>query len=892
VAEAVGLDIRVRLGPWSEMMNALERGEIDAIQGMFYSPERDRRFDFSQAHIVNHCVSVVRADTGKPPSSVAELRGRRIVVQEGDTMHGFCVEHGLTGQLTVVDTQEDALRAVADGTHDCALVARRTALYWIEKLRLDALVVGRSALLSPDYCFAVPEGDRALLAQLSEGLDLIEQSGEYHRIQREWMGVHEGHGVSAMAVLGYVVVVVVPLLLVVALVLLWSWSLRRRVAERTAELAERTEELETQYRLLRAAGETARFGGWSVDVETGRVSWSDEVADIHAMPHGYSPLLEEGIGFYAPEWRDKIAEVFADCAERGIPYDEEMEILTADGKRVWVRVAGKAIRDGTGRILRVEGSIQDISESKRREAHIEHLVAVRGKAEEEVQRRGAYLDRIFDVLPIGLWFADKDGTLLRGNPAGVRIWAAEPHVPIAEYGVFKAWRLPSREPVQPDDWALAKTIRDGVTVVDELLEIEAFDGKRKTILNYTTPILDEQGKVEGAIVMNLDISDRVALESQLMQAQRLESIGRLAGGVAHDFNNLLMGIMNYVELCRDGLDADHPVAAWLDEISADAQRSANLTRQLLAFARRQTIAPAAMDLNDSVAGMLKLLRRLIGEAIDLAWQPGPDLWQVRLDPSQVDQVLANLCVNARDAIGGVGKITIETGNVELDAAYCAAHVEVAPGPYVMLAVSDTGCGMDRKTLGHVFEPFFTTKDVGEGTGLGLATVHGIVKQNEGHINVYSEPGKGTTFRIYLPRFAGTDAGQKAARRESRPVGGRETILLVEDEKSVRVTTALFLEQLGYTVLTAEQPDQALRKVSEHPGTIHLLITDVVMPGMSGRDLAAKLAEQCPRMGCLFISGYTANAIAHQGVLDADVEFLAKPFTRDEIARKVREMLDG
>jgi signal transduction histidine kinase len=388
-----------------------------------------------------------------------------------------------------------------------------------------------------------------------------------------------------------------------------------------------------------------------------------------------------------------------------------------------------------------------------------------------------------------------------------------------------------------------------------------------------------------------DITESEDLRSQLAQAQRMESVGRLAGGVAHDFNNLLMGIMGYADLCRDGIDANHPIREWLAEITHEAQRSANLTRQLLAFARKQTIAPKVLDLNEAVGDMLKMLRRLIGEDIDLAWQPCLEPWRVRLDPGQLDQILANLCVNARDAIGDVGKVTIGTANVTIDAEYCAGHIEARPGSYAVLAVSDDGCGMDRETLGNVFDPFFTTKAMGQGTGLGLATVYGIVKQNEGFINVYSEPGKGTTFRIYLPRFEGGTAAQEHTGKTPGRRGGSETVLLVEDEKSVRVTTRLFLEDLGYTVLAAECPAEALRQAEDHGGLIHLLITDVVMPGMSGRDLAARVIEKHPGTKCLFISGYTANVIAHRGILDAGIEFLPKPFSRDQIARRVREILD-
>jgi len=288
--------------------------------------------------------------------------------------------------------------------------------------------------------------------------------------------------------------------------------------------------------------------------------------------------------------------------------------------------------------------------------------------------------------------------------------------------------------------------------------------------------------------------------------------------------------------------------------------------------------------------MLKMLRRLIGEDIDLVWQPGAGLWSTKIDPSQLDQILANLCVNARDAINGVGKITIETNNVSIDESYCADHVEASPGAHVMLAVSDDGCGMDHETLRNIFEPFFTTKPTGEGTGLGLATVYGIVKQNRGFVNVYSEPGKGTTFRIYLPRETTARKESAAETTGSALRGGSETILLVEDEAGIRFTIRLFLERFGYTVIAASCPEEALRLVAEHPDGIDLLITDVVMPGMSGRELAEKLAPDHPSMKILYMSGYTANVIAHRGILDEGVQFLSKPISRDELAQKVRDVL--
>jgi two-component system cell cycle sensor histidine kinase/response regulator CckA len=384
--------------------------------------------------------------------------------------------------------------------------------------------------------------------------------------------------------------------------------------------------------------------------------------------------------------------------------------------------------------------------------------------------------------------------------------------------------------------------------------------------------------------------EKEKLQAQLTQAQKMESVGRLAGGVAHDFNNMLQAILGNVCLAMDDLPPDSPVRESLEEIEKSARRSADLTRQLLAFARKQTIAPRPLELNNTVEGMLRMLGRLIGEDIDLAWMPGTGVGLVMMDPSQLDQILANLCVNARDAISGVGTITIETAKVSFDETYAGTHPECLPGNYAMLSVSDSGKGMDAETRSHLFEPFFTTKEPGKGTGLGLATVFGIVKQNHGVINVYSEPGQGTTFKVYLPRV---EAGLAVAepRPPGRSVRGTETLLVVEDEEQILNLGHRILEQHGYTVLTARTPAAAQVLVEQYQEPIHLLITDVVMPGMNGKELRERLRSVHPALKCLFMSGYTANVIAHHGVLEDSVQFLQKPFTIRSLVEKVRETLE-
>jgi len=411
-------------------------------------------------------------------------------------------------------------------------------------------------------------------------------------------------------------------------------------------------------------------------------------------------------------------------------------------------------------------------------------------------------------------------------------------------------------------------------------------------------VRNARGRVDYVLALLEDITERKEaagerekLQEQLIQAQKLESIGRLAGGVAHDFNNMLTAILGHVELSMRLCTPEGPIYTSLKVIEESALRSAGLVRQLLAFARRQTVAPRVLDVNDTTASMLKMLQRLIGESISLVWLPQMGLWPVRVDPSQIDQLLVNLCINARDAIPGVGRVTIETGNKVLDETYCAVHPDCVPGEYVMLAVSDDGDGIGKDALGHIFEPFFTTKEPGRGTGLGLSTVYGIVKQNNGYIHVCSEPGKGSTFRIYLPRFAG-DAGEPAVESKAEPPGSRgETVLLVEDEAVILHVGQAMLEALGYRVLTADTPGKALQQMRARSGEIDLVLTDVVMPEMNGRELAERLLDIKPGLKCLFASGYTADVIARDGVLEEGVVFIQKPFSIKHLAAKVREALE-
>jgi len=556
----------------------------------------------------------------------------------------------------------------------------------------------------------------------------------------------------------------------------------------------------------------------------------------------------------------------------------EEALRAADGSRHLFRTTKVPWLDDQGVIIGLIGIAHDITE--------------RDQAEKALQNSEALFRAILGSTADGVLAVDNFGKVLKANSRFIDLWRISPGLIDAGDDAAMLQHVADQF-ANPEEFV--KEVKrlyatDEVTCDTLMLKGDRFIERR------SAPLIIE-GMIRGRAWSFRDITgrtrkeaEREKLQAQFTQAQKMESVGRLAGGVAHDFNNLLMGTMGYAEMCLERLPGDHPIRGYLTAIISASQRSADLTRQLLAFARKQTIAPKVLDLNDAMAGMLKLLCRLIGENINLVLMPGVGLWPVKLDPSQIDQILANLCVNARDAITGAGKITLTTANVVIDQAFCADHAECVPGAYVLLTVSDNGCGMDEAVLANIFEPFFTTKDVDKGTGLGLATVYGIVKQNAGFICVDSEPGKGTTFKIYVPRFAGDAAKVAAASTGEIPRGRGETVLLVEDEKSLLETCGFFLEALGYKVLTAALPAAALGMAALHKGDIHLLFTDVIMPGMNGRELAERLLENRPALKVLFMSGYTADVILNQQAPAAGMHFMQKPFSRDAMARKVREVL--
>ncbi len=507
--------------------------------------------------------------------------------------------------------------------------------------------------------------------------------------------------------------------------------------------------------------------------------------------------------------------------------------------------------------------------------------------QEDLRRSEANFRSLVTNAPYGICRSDSTGKILDANPAFLEMLGYSTTEELLGQHIYSLYADSNR-------WfELADLLRISAPFRGLTAEWKRKNGTTTMVRVSGRSVTNGKGRERIFEVFAEDVTERHALEQQLRQAQKMEAVGRLAGGIAHDFNNLLMVISGYSEFLLERLGADPQLRTPAQEIASASERASSLTRQLLAFSRKQMLAPRIVNLNEVAGENLKMLSRMIGEDIDLVLVPGENLWSVRADAGQIEQVIMNLAVNARDAMPSGGKLTLETANVSLDEEYARGHAPLPAGDYVMVAISDTGAGMDAETQSHIFEPFFTTKGT-KGTGLGLSTVYGIIKQSGGYIWVHSEVGKGTTFKIYLPRVVSAEAlAHIAAPLEAKKVEpGTETILLVEDEANLRYLARQYLEKQGYKVIEAADGAVAMQIAVAHEAVIHLLLTDVIMPGMNGRELAQRISEIRPNVKILYMSGYTENVIGHNGTLDAGVRLLQKPFNLRDLRNKVREVLDA
>ncbi len=635
------------------------------------------------------------------------------------------------------------------------------------------------------------------------------------------------------------------------------------------------EELDKNREMLETAQKVAHIGSWVSDYSTNQLTWSNEVYRIFGVdPETFDESIESFYQMVHPDDVDAVRHTAQTAIRNQESYSIDHRIVKTDSNIRWVHEQAELILDDEGQPIQMVGTVQDITPRK--------------EVEEALRESRQMLKIILDSIPVRVFWKDKNSVYLGCN----HIFAQDAGLDSPDEIIGKkdnelAWQKMASQYVSDD----ALVISSGQPKTNYEEPQVRSDGSQFWLRTSKIPLRDTKGNIIGVLGTYEDITSHKSLEEQLRQSQKMEAVGQLAGGIAHDFNNLLVAIIGYSDLLIDTLGENDPNRKNMIEIKRAGERAEALTRQLLAFSRKQVLRPKIINLNDMMIEMDKMLRRLIGEDIELVTIPDPFLKQVKADPGQIEQVIINLAINARDAMPNGGKLTLETKNVYLEDVYAEKHVDVTAGYYVMLAVSDTGVGIDESIRNQIFEPFFTTKSKDKGTGLGLSTVYGIIKQSGGNIWVYSEIGQGTTFKIYFPQIEQPKEWPEPAHLHSESLSGDESILVVEDDTLVRNLIEQSLLKYGYKVITAEYGQQAMEISETIDSPVQLLITDVIMPGMSGRDLATKLSERFPDLKILFISGYTDDAIVHHGVLDPGLSFLQKPFTPHAIAKKVRELLD-
>ncbi len=1024
-AQAAGLTVNFKVGQWSEIKEELAKGEIDVLPLVSYSEERDKIYDFTAPYLRMSGTIFVRKGYHEI-TSLSDLKDKEVLVMQDDTAHEYVKRENLTGSIITTPSFEEAFRLLAAGKHDAIVVQQVVGLQIIKKLRLTNIVAVEQKQVSSlkpttmklegfeqKFCFAVVEGNRELLSLLNEGLAVLYVDGTYNKLYEKWFTpILPQQEVPISELLKQSLQLLIPILFLLCMVGLWY--LKRLVAQRTIHLKEEIQQRTLMEKELAHANakyikaqQLGKVGNWEYDIIRQEFHGSSEALRIFGFINDTSILTPERVENCIPE-RKRVHQVLVDLIENNLPYNIEYDIITEDnGERRTVNSIGELLRDNTGKPVKIEGVIIDITQRKKSETalreseerfrraidgspmpimiydqngqvlqlsigwtelsgyklediptlpdwtekaygertdiqkeyiddlfNIDHSanngewtirtkdgstriwefqttplgkcsrgnrillsmasdVTERKQVEEALRKSEGRYRKLFENAPFPYQSLDGNGCLLEAN----RRWLD--HLGYKRDEVigksFAEFLHPDWQDHFRENFTQFKSIGEVLGVEFQLKKKDetyiwvSFDGKISK--DHRTGNFLQTHCIFTDISEQKKLQDKVNMQQEaLHQAQKLESVGRLAGGIAHDFNNMLSIILGYTDLALEKLEPNNPLYGDMEEIYHAGMRSAELTRQLLAFARQQTVAPKVLNLNDNIGNMIKMLRHLIGEDIDFAWMPGTKLWSVKIDPSQLDQILANLCVNARDAITDVGKVTIETKNISFDEAYCAVHTEFLPGEYIMLAVSDDGCGIAPEALDQIFEPFFTTKKIGQGTGLGLSTVYGIVKQNNGFINVYSELGKGTTFKVYFSRHVAEASVVTNATALETPLSQGETILLVEDDPSILKLGIKILENLGYKILSTTKSQDAKKIAEEYDGEIDLLITDVVMPEMNGRELSEQLQLLYPQLKILFMSGYTANVIAHRGVLDEGISFISKPFSPKEIALKIREVL--
>lgn len=904
--EAVGLSVSFKIGAWNAIKQELADKKIDVLPLVSYSKERDKVYDFTAPYLRMNGTVFVRKGNNEI-QDLSDLQDKEVLVMQGDTAHEYMVAKKLSKNITPTVSYDEAFTLLASGKHDAVVVQQIVGLQMIKKLHIANVVpVAQKAVSSlkpialklegfeQKFCFAVPEGSQEVLSLLNEGLAIIYLDGTYNALYDKWFApILPTPIVPLSTLIKQTLLMLVPLLFFFTLVGLWY--LKRLVNKRTIHLEREIKQRQTIESELADANakyvkaqEIGKVGNWEYNLSTQEFWGSTEAKRIYGFNMDSEAFTTEAVESCIPD-RERVHQALVDLVERNVAYNLEFDIITRDTRqRRTILSLAELERDSSGNPIKIRGVVQDIS--------------VRRNVEKALRLNEAKYRHLYETMTQGVVIQDADGKIIEANMTACEILGLTMDQMLGKTPYDPRWKMIQADstPYDPNELPSNIALRTGKPSKEAHcgIYVPEKDEYRWIIIGSAPRFKDGKTKPFSTMTVFTDITEHKkaemkseTLQVQLLQAQKMEAIGNLAGGVAHDFNNMLSVILGYTELALESTELPSGVHDDLVEVLSAAKRSTEITRQLLAFARKQTIDPIVLDLNDTIEEMLKMVRRLIGEDIDLVWLPDAHLWSVNMDPSQLDQILVNLCVNARDAIKDVGKVTIETENISIDEKYCSEHIGSIPGDFILLAISDDGCGMTRETTEKIFEPFFTTKILGQGTGMGLSTVFGIVKQNAGFIYVYSEPGVGTTFKIYLPRHEGEFEETITKGGPTNLLAHGETVLVVEDEDSILQLCQRMLTELGYSVLTANSPEEAINIATKHEKEIHLLITDVIMPRMNGRILAEHLQPIYPALKILFMSGYTANVIAHHGVLEKGINFIPKPLSRQVLATKVREALE-
>jgi PAS domain S-box-containing protein len=887
-AQKTGIHVTISAMDWAQAMQRMQAGDFDVIDTIFRNAKRDRFYDFTKSYVKIEVPVFFRSDISGI-HGVDDLKGFVVAVKAGDNAINVLRSHGIT-HLLEFKTYKAIVEAARDHKVNVFVIDKPPAYYYLYKFGINDQFRMTSPLYSGAFHRAVHKGQTRLLQVVENGFAKISKD-EYRDIEKRWYGAPIiSQGAKRFLLIASSVLAIILLGLFV-----WVWLLRRIVFQRTASLQSEIESRGQKEKLLKESEDRFRT----------LFDNSNEAIFIHELPSGKIVDVNQTMcRMYGYGYEEVINSDDENRFGAGFsPYTNEEAL-----KWIHLAMAGKPqmfewlTKDKAGRLFWVEVTLRllTIGGTERVIATIREINA-RKLAEEALQNSRAKLDAALSSMADAVFISDSEGNLIDFNEAYARFHrfqTKEDCIKEKDH-IFKMVHLSQEDGslVPLESWPVNRALQ-GETVTNAEYIIRRLDSGETWVGSYSFgPIRDSQGAIIGSVIVARDVTEvkkneeaRKKLELELKQVQKMEAIGQLAGGVAHDFNNMLAVIMGHVELAMYGIDTEHPLYGNLKEIQNAAKRSAKIIRQLLAFARKQTVIPQVINLNTTVEGMLRMLRRLIGEDITLIWKPGADLWLVFIDPSQVDQILANLCVNARDAIPDRGTIAVETQNCRIDNEFCREHADAVPGDYVTLTVRDTGTGISQEALVHIFEPFYTTKGIGKGTGLGLATVYGAVKQNNGFVTIESNAGKGAVFTTYFPKCTQTETLVEKEKMLPPIEGNQETILLVEDEAATLNMASKMLEGLGFTVLAAGTPGDALMLARESAGPIHLLLSDVIMPEMNGKELAEEIIKIRPTIKCLFMSGHTADIITRRGLLNEGQSFIEKPFSNYNLATKIRSVL--